>query len=170
MGHLDQEDVRQDLVVDVLSRLHWFDPCRSPFRAFVVLCIAHRSALILRATVRETAARHPVDLDEALVSGSTVRIVDTLDESAGYGAWIGQPTDRLLELERRLDLDRAHQCDWTQRVSCRSARTCFGIATPRASGTRGSRSTLHRRKHDLRCRLLAAGVDGERGTSRVVGE
>ena len=156
---LDREDIRQDLLVDVLSRLQRFDPRRSPFRAFVVLCIAHRSALILRSAVRESAARHPVDLDGPSVSGSTVRVVETLDESAGYGSWIGQPTDRLLELERHLDLDRALSGLAADVVPLCAALVRDGTAP---AGARVSRSTLHRRKHDLRCQLLTAGLGGER--------
>ena len=159
--------MRQDLLLDLLSRLYSYDPSRSPIRPFVMMCFEHHSARIIRNGLRENAAKHPVELDASLVAGGTVRVIDTLDEIEGYGAWIGQPTDRILELERRLDLDRALSEIAADVVPLCAAVLRHGVARGDA---RASRSTFHRRKHDLRCRLLAAGVGAERGTNSVVGE
>ena len=39
--HQDQDDLRQDILVDVLTRLPWFDSAKSPFGAFVDFLAGH---------------------------------------------------------------------------------------------------------------------------------
>ena len=164
---VEHEDIRQELLLDLLSRLHQFDARRSPLRPFVVMCFAHRLAQLLRAARREHATRHPVELDAPVVTGGIICVIDNLAESDGFGTWIGQPTDQILALELRLDFDRALSAMAADVVPLCAALLRHGSSR---RGPSMSRTTLHRRKHDLRCRLLAAGIGDDRGTIRWVVE
>ena len=83
---LDREDVRQDLLVDLLSRFGAYDASRGTLRTFAALCFKHRSARLMRTAYRERLARHPVELDGSAVKGGTTSVIDTLDASEGFGA------------------------------------------------------------------------------------
>lgn len=155
---LEWEDVRQELLLDLWSRLEAFDLQRGPAGPFVSMCFRHRSARLVRNARRELQARHPLPLDAPAEVGGTEELVDTLSEADGYAAWTGQPTDQFGQLERQLDLDRA-----LSGLSWESLTICAALImsdTDPADAAGMSRTTLHRRVHDLRCRLLAAGVGG----------
>ena len=151
-GHgcrLEREDFRQDLLLDLLSRFGAYDPSRGSLETFVSVCFRHRSARIRRIAHRERVSRHPVDLDAPAITGG--RLIDTLSDGEGFGAWVGQLTDRQIELEQRIDLDRilaALPNDMT--VLC-AVLVGDQHAPPAVAG--GSRTTRHRRVRKLRKRL-----------------
>jgi len=158
--HLEQEDVRQDLLLDLLSRLHAYDLSRGTLQTFVSVCFKHRSACILRTAYRERVTRHFVELDGPVVKGGTTCVIDTLGESEGFGAWVGQPTDLLLQLEQQLDLDRV-----LSRLPAEMTPLCavrMGDQLPGGLTASGSRTTLHRRLQDLRARLAVTLLDRPR--------
>ena len=146
---LEQEDIRQDLLLDLLSRLGAYDPSRGSLQTFVAVCFRHRSVRIGRTAYRERVSRHPVELDAPAVAGG--RVIDTLADSDGFAAWVGQPTDRQIELEQRLDLDRMLAA-----LPKDMALLCAAlVGDQRCSGTLAgsSRTTRHRRVRKLRDRL-----------------
>ena len=155
---LEWEDVRQELLLDLWSRLDAFDLQRGPAGPFVSMCFRHRSARLLKSARREMQARHPLQLDGQAEVGGTEPLAGNLTEADGYAAWIGQPTDGFAQLERQLDLDRA-----LSTLSAEALTICAALIasdTDPASAAGLSRTTMHRRVHDLRYQLLAAGISG----------
>lgn len=156
-SHLALEDIRQELLLDVLARLPKHDPSLGSVEIFVAICLRHRSARMALNLRRDGIANHPVSLDEPF-PGQDLVLVDTISEEQGYSAWIGQPTNRLSQLEHRLDLDRALSALPADALPvCATLLMEQSTSVPR---TGLSRTTLHRRKHELRCQLLAAGISG----------
>ena len=101
--------------------------------------------------------RLPQSLNAPLPGDRTTTRADTLSTDAGLGAWLGQDADPIEQFERRHDLDRA-----LGTLPPDTVAVCAALLQPGAERNRPglSRSTVHRRLHDLRMRLLAAGVDG----------
>ena len=148
---LEQEDVRQDLLLDLLSRLGAYDPSRGSLQTFVAVCFRHRSVRIGRTAYRERESRHPVELDAPAVTGGCTPLIDTLTESDGFAAWVGQPTEWQIELEQRLDLD-----SMLAALPTDMALLCAALVSdqrlPDILAGR-SRTTRHRRVRKLRKRL-----------------
>ena len=163
---IEQDDVRQDLLLDLLARLDCFDPTRSSLPFFAAVCFRHRVARLSVAAHRDRQARSPVELDMPRPGSSASSLLDTLADSDGYSAWIGQPTDETAELDRRLDLDRALSA--MRRDALPICAALMKDEPDPAASAGMSRTTFYRRVHEVRCQLLAAGIDGRRGTDRRV--
>jgi len=54
----DREDLRQELLLDLLRRLHHFDPARGSLGAFAQVCFQHRATRAVSAHQREIRERH----------------------------------------------------------------------------------------------------------------
>jgi hypothetical protein len=67
-GH-EQEDLRQDLLADLLARLPGFDPARGGLLAFASTCFRHRAARLADRHRRDAAARARLSLDDRLPHG-----------------------------------------------------------------------------------------------------
>lgn len=153
----DVEDLRQDLLVDLLARIHAYDSAKGEFGAFARVCIRHAAARLAAKIKRERAARHPANLDDLVPNSDGLTVADTIAADQGYGAWCGQQTDAIAALERRLDLERAsasiHPADY---------RLCSALSqnTPHELGAKGEipRARVYRRIREMRLRLLAAGI------------
>lgn len=164
---LEQDDVRQDLLLDLLTRLRSFDPTRSSLSTFAAICFQHRTTRLGVVARRDHRSRHPAALDAALPGRIGLTLLDTIAENDGYAAWTGQPTDGVAQRERDLDLDRALSALGPEVVPLCAALLEGGRGRARAGL---SRITIHRRVQELRCQLLAAGIGGQRGTDcRVAG-
>ena len=151
---IEQDDVRQDLLLDLLIRLKRYDAARGGLQTFAAICFQHRAARHCAKLRSDHKARHPAPLD-AMTTGD-VTLIDCLADVDGYGAWIGQPTDDFADIERRLDLDRALSALSDDALAICAALLTSDIHPAATAGL--SRTTLHRRVQDLRCRLLAAGI------------
>ncbi len=166
---LDQDDVRQDLLLDLMVRMRSFDPARSSLPTFAGICFQHRATRLGVVVRRDRRARHSASLDVVLPGHTELTLLDILAEDEGYAAWIGQPTDGLAQRVRDLDLDRALSALGPEIVPLCAALLEDGQGRGWARAGL-SRTTFHRRVKDLRCRLLAVGIGGQRETtSRVVG-
>ncbi len=160
LPHGELADLRQDLLVDLIARLRGFDPQRGSLGAFANTVLRHRSAEITDRVLRDRRliGEHPVSLDAPVANedGAT-SLGDTFAESEGLSAWHGQPTDRMAEVERRIDVGRALGLLPTSGI-----RLCAALATRPAervamdSGM--SRATVRRRIRDLRHALTAHGL------------
>jgi len=153
----EREDIRQDLICDLLHRLRRFDPARGDLRAFAAVVFRHRAARLAEQIRRERAGRAGVSLDDPLPGGDGLTVGDALLEEEGYGAWCGQGVDRIGALERRLDLERAASAiDPADHPLC----AVLAADTPHAAAKRGlvPRAVLYRRIREMRLRLLAAGI------------
>src|SRR4051812_414552 len=62
----EHDDVRQDLLLDLLIRLRSFDPARSSLPTFAALCFQHRTTRLGLVARRDRRARHPIALDAPL--------------------------------------------------------------------------------------------------------
>ncbi|MCQ4159219.1 hypothetical protein NON00_04690 [Roseomonas sp. GC11] len=157
MPRHEQEDLRQDLLVDLLARLKGFEPHRGSLGAFAASCFEHHALRLATRFRRGRAAMTAVALDAPQPGRGSLTIGDTLAEAEGYGAWLGQPTGAFAAVERRLDLDRALGA-----LSADQIALCAQLVerTPHAiaKGSRVSRATLYRQLAELRLRLLAAGI------------
>ncbi|MBW8269992.1 sigma factor [Caldovatus aquaticus] len=155
----EREDIRQDLLLDLLTRLPAFDPARGSLAAFATVCFRHRGIRLAARLRRERDGRHPASLDAPIAGadGEEVSLAELIPESEGHAAWCGQPTDRIAALERRLDLGRAGAA-----LDERDHPLCAALAehTPHELGRRGPlpRSVLYRRIAEMRLRLFAAGI------------
>jgi len=156
----EREDIRQDLLLDLLTRLPAFDPARGSLAAFATICFRHHGARLAERIRRERDRRHPAALDDSTAGEDgeeALTLADLIPESEGHAAWCGQPTDRIAALERRLDLGRAGTA-----LDARDHPLCAALAehTPHELGRHGPlpRSVLYRRIREMRLRLLAAGI------------
>ena len=157
------DDVRQDLITDVIARAQAYDDARASPSTFVALVAANRAALLGRRYYRQQClyGRSPVSLDEAIGDddGAPVTRGDLVAEADGYAAWMGQSSDPLLEAERRLDLRAAAQL-----LPDRLRGLCDALTADTASGAcrsqNRSRADLYRCLRELRLRFRAAGLAG----------
>ena len=152
-----REDLRQDLLLDLIARLKGFDPTRGSLGAFADKVIAHRAARLTHRLRRERNVFAPVSLDDPLPGAEDATVGDTLAESCGYPAMMGQPSDRFAAVERRLDLDRALG---TLRRSDLALCAMLVDHTPAelSQDGLGSRASLYRQLHELRLRLMTGGI------------
>ena len=153
----EREDLRQDLLLDFLSRLPAFDPSKAALPAFAMVCFRHSGSRIARRVIAERAARHHRSLDDVLPTTEGLTLGETIGEADGYAAWCGQCTDAIAALERRLDLERA-ACA----IAPEDYPLCTALSehTPHEFGEQNTmpRMRIYRRIREIRLRLLAAGI------------
>lgn len=150
----DAEDFAQDLLTDLLARLPGFNPAQGELGAFALTCFRHHAALLAHRTQRHRTLHHSTSLDDPLPDGDTVGAV--LSEADGYGAWMGQPANAFVEVERRVDLERVATV-----LTEEDAPLCAALARGDADPARHaglSRTTAFRRVREMRLRLCAAGA------------
>ena len=156
------DDVRQDLLTEVIARAKAYDDARASPPTFVALVAANRAALLGRRYYRQEClfGRSPVSLDEAVGDdGASVTRGDLIAEADGYAAWMGRSPDPLRDVERRLDLRAAAQL-----LPDRLRGLCDALTANTASGAcrsqNRSRADLYRRLREIRLRFRAAGLAG----------
>jgi RNA polymerase sigma-70 factor (ECF subfamily) len=155
----DLDDIRQDLLVDLIGRMSAFDPERGSIGALAGTILANRATRIANKVSRErrTFGFVPVSLDETIPDSDGLTRGDLVAEDEGLAAYFGQPVDAFAAAERRLDLERGlgsldpHD---GALIATLSQTTLDRLA---ANG-RGARSTLYRRVRDIRLALAAVGV------------
>ena len=150
----DCDDLRQDLLVELLVRLHRFDPGRGTLGAFVGIIIQHHAARIAARLRRNRARFATISADEPIGGGDGLTLLDTCAEDDGYLAWMGSTTSSITVLEDRLSMNRA-----LNTLSPTHIRLCAELVTGSAGGEEGpSRATTYRHLHEVRLQLLAAGI------------
>ena len=152
----ERDDLRQDLLCDLLGRLPAFDPERGTLSAFAQVCFKHHGSRLARQRRREAAAV-VVSLDAPLPGRPQQTLGDTFAETDGLSAWLGQSTDSATVVERRIDLANA-----LQSVDPIDVPLCAALVDQRpdevAKTGQQSRATVYRRVREIRLRLLVAGV------------
>ncbi|RME15545.1 MAG: hypothetical protein D6801_07215 [Alphaproteobacteria bacterium] len=154
----DLDDLRQDLLVDLICRLPGFDASRGSIGAFANIVLRNQCSRIAIRHHRQRRAQGGslLSLDVPL-AGSREPIGETLSEDDGLAAWHGQDrdarADSLTRESLRAVLARLPEDD---RRFCR-ALTHRSVTALAADGF-GSRSTLYRRLADLRLVLTAHGL------------
>ena len=153
----EREDLRQDLLTDLFARLKSFHPSRGDLGAFAASCFEHRAIRLVERIKRSRVTMSQVSLDDPQPGGEGLTIGDSVAEADGYGAWLGQPTAAFSAVERRIDLERA-----LGTLPAELLPLCVGLSErsphqlAKASAT--SRATVYRQLHELRLRLLVAGI------------
>ena len=159
LGSQERDDLRQDLVADLIARLKSFDPSRGTWGAFVGTVLAHRAARLAGRIRRERRVFAPVSLDDPRPGCGGGTVGDAVAEADGYAAWLGQPTDAVAVVERRLALDRAlGTLGRSDRALC--AALAWNTSDGLSRAGHGARATLYRRVAEIRLRLTAAGLEG----------
>ncbi len=156
-GH-EQEDLRQELLVDLISRLKWFDPARGTLSAFASVIIRHRAGRLGKRINRERAIFVPMSLrDSAARDPNVASAFDPVVEADGYISGLAHSHDRFATIDRRLDLGRA-----LGNLRPRDLSLCVKLAeqTPAEISRSGkfSRATLYRRLRNIRLQLVAEGI------------
>ena len=154
----DREDLRQELLTDLIARLPAFDPLRGSIGSFAGIVLRHKASRIANLVRRERAlfGEAPISLDELLPGQEGTR-AQVVSEAEGYSAWLGQPTDKFQQVERRLAV--ASGVAALDEPDCRVclALTSTTVEELAASGF-AARSTLYRQLGRIRLDLLANGI------------
>ena len=125
---VDHDDLRQDLLVDLICRLPGFDARRGSIGAFANIVLRNQSSRIAMRHHRQRRAQGGSLLSlEVPLAGTREPVGDTLTEGDGLAAWHGQ--------------------------TC-----CAATVTALAAEGFGSRSALYRRLADLRHVLTVHGL------------
>jgi DNA-directed RNA polymerase specialized sigma24 family protein len=151
----DRDDLRQDILVDLLGRIRAFDPKRGTFGAFVGTIAGHRAARLTKNMRRQRATLPVISLDE-YVAGVGITLTDMIRKADGVSASLSQPFHAFAEIEQRLDLTRA-----LRGLGLRELSLCAKLTeyTPTEISRSGeySRAGLYRRLKKIRQRLVAEG-------------
>jgi RNA polymerase sigma-70 factor (ECF subfamily) len=154
----DLDDLRQDLLVDLICRLPAYDPSRGSVGAFANIVLRNQCSRIAIRHHRQRRAQGGslLSLDVPL-AGSREPIGATLSEDDGLAAWHGQDRDARADSMTRESLRSV-----LARLPEADRRFCRALAhrsvTALAADGFGSRSTLYRRLADLRLVFTAHGL------------
>ena len=149
----DRDDLRQDLLADLIQRLKWFDPRRGTLGVFAGTIVRHRALRMAARIFRERAV-----FTQLLHEGERERArSDNIAEGDGYAAILEQTWDRLTAVERRLDLVRALGL-----LSQSDLSLCVELVerspTEISRSGRRSRASLYRQLKEIRLQMLTAGI------------
>lgn len=153
----DLDDLRQELLLDLIRRLPAFDASRGSIGAFAGIVLRNQASRVAARVAHERRAigGRLLSLDEPAGDGTTLG--DRLGEADGLSAWHGHCVALEAAIDARLDLARAlgalHAHD---RRLCAAVTQCpVRVLAERGLG---SRATLYRRLRELRCALAAHGA------------
>lgn len=142
----DKDDLRQELLADLIRRCERFDPARGGLGAFATVVLRHHSARISARIIAERSRTNGplLSLDIPADTGS---LVETLPDEI----------DAQVAAERRIDLGRV-----VARLPRRDQALCLAIShwpvDRLVERGFGSRAGLYRRLRELRCVFAAQGL------------
>jgi RNA polymerase sigma-70 factor (ECF subfamily) len=155
----DLDDIRQELLVDLITRLPGFDRERGSIGAFANIVLGHRTAELAQKVKRERAlfGLSPVSLDEPLPGGGGQTLGETIADDHGLAALHGQVADRFDTVEQQIDMQRSVLAlDPSAQNLCAGLR--HNTVNDLADLKVGARSSLYRRVKDIRLALTAFGI------------
>lgn len=155
----DLDDLRQDLLTDLICRLPAFEASRGSIGAFAGIVLRNQASRIALRHHRDRCSRGGalVSLDAPRGPGATDALGETLSQSDGLATWHGQTCDDLARSDLRHDLARVlGQLAPAARLFCAALGQC-ALRDLVARGV-GSRSALYRRTAELRFDLTARGL------------
>lgn len=156
----DLDDLRQDLIIELICRLPGFDKRRGSIGAFANVVLRNQCSRIAIRHHRQRQAQGGTVLSlDAPVAGSAEPLGCLLAETDGLVAWHGQDRCAAADVETRHDLARA-LADLPEDVRglCAALGSC---AVADLVGRNGiSRSALYRRLARLRLDLAMRGLGG----------
>ena len=148
-GH-ERDDVRQDLLLDVLKRIRAFDPDRGSLGAIIGTIIDHRTARLAKQVYRQRAfhAEPPNSTNLPLISEHN-------ELGAEWAAEVGSD-EQLERTHLRIDLERSlRSLSSAELALCRQLIECAPAEISRTSSQ--SRASIYRRIKDIRTRLMMTG-------------
>jgi len=153
----DLDDLRQDLLLDLIRRLPAFDATRGSIGAFAGIVLRNQASRIAMRVARErrTTGGRLMSLDEPASDGSTLG--DRLGDADGLAAWHGHCVAPEAAIDARIDLARSLSALSVRDRSLCAALTHCPVRLLAERGL-GSRATLYRRLRELRCALAAQGA------------
>ena len=155
----DLDDVRQDLLVDLIARLPAYDAGRGTLGAFAGTILANRATRIANKAKRERRmyGATPISLDHVIPDSDGLTRGDLIAEADGLSALCGQPVDAFATAEHRLDVERGlGSLEPADGALC-AALSRTSVDRLAANG-HGARSSLYRRVKDIRLALTAIGM------------
>jgi RNA polymerase sigma-70 factor (ECF subfamily) len=157
----DLDDLRQDLLVDLICRLPGFDARRGSIGAFANIVLRNQSSRIAIRHHRQRRAQGGTVLSlDAPVSGGTESLGCMLAEADSLAAWHGQDRSAVDDAETHHDLARAlGDLPEDARGLCAALGTCAVAEIVDRTGT--SRSALYRHIARLRLDLAMRGLGAE---------
>jgi len=162
----DLDDLRQDLLVDLICRLPGFDARRGSIGAFANIVLHNQSSRIAMRMHRQRRAQGGTVLSlDAPIADGTEPLGCILAETDGLAAWHGQDASEADDADLRHDLAHAlGDLPDDARGLCISLGTCAIADIISRTGT--SRSALYRHiallRLDLAMRGFGARWDGLR--------
>ena len=163
---VDLDDLRQDLLVDVICRLPGFDARRGSIGAFANIVLRNQSSRIAMRHHRQRRAQGGTMLSLDVPAASGIEPLGCLlTETDGLAAWHGQDLCATEDAELRHDLARVlGDLPEEARSLCAALGTCAIAEIIGQTGT--SRSALYRHiarlRLDLAMRGFGARWDGSR--------
>jgi RNA polymerase sigma factor (sigma-70 family) len=150
----EHEDLRQELLVDLIARLKWFDPGRGTLGVFAGTITRHRARRLANRICRERAIFVPISRGDSSSNRNDAKSHDSTED--GYVGALRPSYDGLAAIERRLDLTRALRA-----LGPSDLNLCAGLIerTPTEISQSGecSRASVYRRLRNIRRRLVAEG-------------
>lgn len=142
----DKDDLRQELLADLIRRHERFDPARGCRGAFATVVLRHHSSRISARIVADRV-RSSGPLLSLDIPADTGSLVETLPDEI----------DAQIAAERRVDLGRV-----MSRLPRRDRALCLAVARwpvgHLVERGFGSRAGLYRRLRELRCVFAAHGL------------
>jgi hypothetical protein len=153
----DLDDLRQDLLADLIRRLPSYDARRGTMGAFAGLVLRNQASRIAMRIRRERRASggHLLSLDTQAGDGRT--LLDRLGDTSGLASWHGPCAAVEAVVDARINLKRAVGALHARELLLCAAVTRCPVRILAERGP-GSRATLYRRLRDLRCALAAHGA------------
>lgn len=156
----DLDDLRQELLLDLIARFPVFDAARGPLEAFASMVAKHRASRIGRAVWRERQlyGHSPLSLDTPLAGDDNAVVGDLFSQDQGLGALFGQTFDVEDEVVTSISLDVG-----LSELPAHDQHLCAALVTSTidqlTAAGHGARASLYRRLKDIRLTLLAYGVE-----------
>lgn len=154
----DQDDLRQDLVLELLEALPNFDANRGSLGAFLGTVARNKANRIARRAQarRRISGGSFVSLDDAGFSDASPRLRGACRQAITSRGWNSGGADEMLALMRP-SFERVFSALSPEQRSFCLAAAEHSLSELVALGF-GSRSAAHRRLQDLRCELTARGL------------
>jgi RNA polymerase sigma-70 factor (ECF subfamily) len=152
----DSDDLRQELLVDLLRRLPAYDPARGPLGAFAYVVLRNQASRIANSAIRERRRWGGALISLDAPNSDGVTLGERLSDEVALDGWQTQPG--VGGVERRIDLVLA-----VNRLAGRDQALCRGLARESVDALAkqrfGSRAGIYRRLQELRCQLAAYGLE-----------
>lgn len=160
LPHHDIDDLRQDLLLDLIARFPAFDAERGPLEAFAHVVAKNRASRIAIRVHRDRqlCGQHPISLDAPVAGDDGVVFSDLIANDQTLGGLFSEPVD----FEHKV-LTAASLENGLARLEPENQHLCIALVRSSldqlAASGHGSRATLYRRLKNIRMALLAYGVE-----------